>query len=246
MPTAPTDHSNLSDTRDSRGAFHRPTSAFRHTISSAPGARFPPQKDRYVLYINRGCPWAHRTNLVRSLKGLESIIQLVTMSPTLGSEGWEYDGSLGSDPCDPLYGFTKHKQLYLKAEPGYAGRYTVPVLWDKVEETIVSNESGEIIRMFYGEFDALLPEELREGSKENGGLLPKQLRGKIEEMNEWVYDRINNGVYKAGFATGQAPYEEAVRRLFEGLDWVERRLGEREEEGKFLFGKGVTEADVRL
>ena len=160
-----------------------------------------------------------------------------------------YTGRDGTDPRDPLYGFTKIKELYLKAEPTFTGRYTVPVLWDKKRETIVNNESSEIIRMFFTAFDALLPPERRESAHGFDGYYPEgALREQIDELNDWVYNTVNNGVYKTGFATTQEAYEANLYPLFASLDRLEGILKDNAESGKgpFLFGKYITEADIRL
>lgn len=229
---------------EKNGTFKRQVSSFRSWVSTEPGARFPPEKDRYVLYMNRGCPWASRANLVRTLKGLEDVIQMVVLDWELFPEGWSFTGRDGSDEIDPLYGFKRLSELYFKAEPSFSGRYTVPILWDKVHETIVSNESSEIIRMLYSEFDAFLPASLQEKNKPDGGLLPPHLLSEIDDMNSWVYDTINNGVYKAGFAANQSAHEEAVRAIFKSLDRVENILAK--STGPYLFGSHITDADIRL
>ena len=177
---------------DKDGQYRRPESQFRNFVSAEPGARFPAERDCYALYISVVCSWSHRANIVRSLKGLEDVIQLISMDARMGPEGPEfYNQEDNTFAQEPLCGFTKLRQLYEKADPQYTGRCTFPTLWDKKQETIVSNESSEIIRMFYTQFDHLISPELREDSRP---LLPPAMRDSIDEMNDWVYRRINNGV----------------------------------------------------
>ncbi|KAF5329963.1 hypothetical protein D9611_010448 [Ephemerocybe angulata] len=219
------------------GSFKRQASSFRDVIE--PGGKFEPESDRYHLYVAYICPWATRALIVRKLKGLEDIIPVTTTSPRMGAEGWPFasvDPFPGAED-DPLYGSKHIKDLYLKADPEYSGRFTVPVLWDKKNETIVNNESSEIIRIFNSAFNHLLPAE-----KAAVDLYPEELRGEIDAVNDWIYSSINNGVYRAGFSTKQEGYDKAVREVFEGLDRVEKLL-----DGKdYLVGGRLTEADVRL
>ncbi|KAK5260666.1 hypothetical protein LTR20_000069 [Exophiala xenobiotica] len=230
---------------DNDGHFRRKDSSFRNYISTEPGANYPPEKGRYALYVNYGCPWAHRTILVRGLKSLEPVIQMIVTDFDLSENGWLFTGRNGSDPVDPLYGFTGLKQLYLKADPHYEGRYTVPVLWDKKTHTIVNNESSEIIRMLYNSFDEFLERDLREANKPGGGFYPQHLRQQIDEMNEWVYNTVNNGVYKCGFAATQEAYDANVYPLFKSLDRLEAHLADPSHQ-PYLFGEHITEADIRL
>ncbi|KAF5860299.1 hypothetical protein ETB97_001719 [Aspergillus alliaceus] len=206
------------------------------------GAELSPEKDRYVLYISMMCPFAHRVNLVRSLKGLKSWIQLVVLDPELGSNGWFFSGRFGTAERDPLYGFKYLKDLYLKSEPGYTGRSSVPMLWDKKTEKVISNESGDLMRMLYSSFDALLPPELQEMNLPGGGFYPNDLRADIEKLNSLIHSSLNAGVYNVGLASSQEAYDEASDKVFDLLDQVEQRL----QSNRFLLGPNITETDLRL
>ncbi|BBE72498.1 glutathione S-transferase family protein [Oharaeibacter diazotrophicus] len=227
------------DTAASGGRFVRSTSVFRRWTTRgnavAPDGRpgVPAERGRYLLIVSHACPWAHRTLILRALKGLEDHIPLAVVHWRMLEEGWTFEPGPGVVP-PPIPGVTRLHEVYTRADPTYTGRVTVPVLYDLSDGTIVNNESSEIIRMLNGAFDDLgaLP----------GDYSPEHLRAEIDAVNARVYDSVNNGVYKAGFATTQAAYEEAVRPLFETLDWLEARLSTR----RWLVGDRFTEADVRL
>jgi putative glutathione S-transferase len=220
------------DTKNNDGEFRRQDSRFRSwlTANGAAGPNgeqgFKAEKGRYHLYVSLACPWAHRTLIFRELKGLQEYIDVTAVEPIMLENGWELS--------DPLYGFDYAYQLYLKADPSYEGRVTVPILWDKQTQTIVSNESSEIIRMFNTAFNHLT------GDKTD--YYPENLRSKIDSVNTRVYDTINNGVYLCGFATTQQAYEKAFKALFESLDWVDDILTKQ----PYLAGEQLTEADWRL
>ncbi|KAK5094558.1 S-glutathionyl-(chloro)hydroquinone reductase [Exophiala xenobiotica] len=231
------------------GEFKRQNSQFRNFISNEPGSEFPPEKDRYHLYVSYACPWAHRTLIVRKLKGLEDIIGFTSVHWHMLEKGWRFieEGeqvpgkNVTKDPLHPDY--THLRQLYFQIDQDYGGRFTVPTLWDKKKETIVSNESAEIIRMMYTQFDDLLSQQHK-----SVDLLPKSLERKIDESNDWTYNDINNGVYKSGFASSQEAYENNVHALFKSLDRAEAHLADNaaSNSGPYYYGSNITEADVRL
>lgn len=221
---------------DDGGRFVRQVSAFRRAVSADPGAEFPAEAGRYHLYVSYACPWASRTILYRKLKGLEDAIGLTVVDPVRDERGWRFgDGSAANGDPDPLHGWEYLSEGYAKTDPDFDGRVTVPVLWDKQTETAVNNESSEIIRMLNSEFNAL-------AAHPELDFYPEALRDEIDALNDRIYDTINNGVYRAGFATTQSAYEEAVTTLFDSLDWLEGILAER----RYLTGDQVTEADWRL
>ena len=217
------------DTKSTGGAFKRQESAFRNWITADGSSGFKAEPGRYHLYVSLACPWAHRTLIFRKLKKLADAITVSVVEPLMLENGWE----LAPD-ADSVNGKSFLYQVYTEVKPDMSGRVTVPVLWDKRKRTIVSNESAEIIRMLNSEFDAFGDASL--------DFYPEALRAEIDEINAYVYDRVNNGVYKAGFATDQAVYEEAFDRLFEALDTLEDRLGRQ----RWLVGDRQTEADWRL
>ncbi len=226
-------HDKWYDTKSTGGRFVRQDSAFRHSVTADGSSGFPAEAGRYHLYVSLACPWAHRTLIVRALKGLEEAISVSVVDPFMGSEGWWF----GDDPdgtADTVNGKSHLHQVYTLADPAYTGRVTVPVLWDKRQGTIVSNESAEIIRMLNSAFDAI--------GDASVDLYPEALREEIDRINAFVYPNVNNGVYRCGFATTQEAYEEAFEQLFAALDELEARLGRQ----RYLAGDRITEADWRL
>ncbi|WP_341303658.1 glutathione S-transferase family protein [Pseudomonas sp. TMP25] len=232
-------HDRWYDTDANNGSFARSESQFRNWVtadgSAGPSgeAGFKAEAGRYHLYVSLACPWAHRTLILRKLKGLESMISVSVVNPLMREHGWTFEAADGV-VADPLLQAHYMHQIYTAADPEYSGRVTIPVLWDKQQNRLVNNESAEIIRMFNSAFDSL--------GATPGDYYPQALRSEIDRFNGHIYDRINNGVYKAGFATTQAAYERAVTPLFEALDELDQRLSTQ----RYLHGEQITEADWRL
>lgn len=222
---------------DKEGRFVRQTSSFRNWITpdGTPGPTgeggFKAEPGRYRLYVALICPWASRTLIARKLKGLEDVIEVTVLNPTLTDQGWRFGGYPGADE-DPLFGAVYMHELYTRADPKFTGRATVPVLWDNRRNTIVNNESADILRMLDTAFEHLVPSGTR--------LYPEEHAAEIDALNPRLFDLLNNGVYKAGFATSQAAYDEAMDGIFAMLEELEDRLT-----GDFLFGDRLTETDIR-
>jgi len=228
------------DTDATGGRFERDKARFRNWITpdGAPGPSgdggYAAESGRYHLYVSYACPWAHRTLIFRKLKGLEPHIGVSVVHPDMLGEGWEFRTDFDGATGDTLYGSDYAREIYLKADPQMTGRVTVPILWDRQREAVVSNESAEIIRMLGSAFDDLT------GDRQD--FWPEAQREDIEKVNARIYDTVNNGVYKAGFATTQEAYDAAVGPLFDSLDWLEDRLSSK----RYLMGGEITEADWRL
>ncbi|MBL4851827.1 MAG: glutathione S-transferase family protein [Gammaproteobacteria bacterium] len=232
-------HDKWYDTKESEGKFMRSKAQFRNWVtqdgSAGPSGKtgFQAEAGRYHLYVSYACPWAHRTLIFRKLKGLEGMVSLSVVNWFMGSHGWTFEADKGVI-ADTVNNAHYYHEIYTQADKHYSGRVTVPVLWDKQTNTIVSNESSEIIRMFNSAFDNV--------GATPGDYCPIALRDEIDTINTRIYDTLNNGVYKVGFSTMQQAYEEAVYPLFETLDWLEDKLGKR----RYLLGDTITEADWRL
>jgi len=232
-------HDQWYDTSKSGGAFIRSEAQFHNWVTPdgragpSGAAGFVAQPDRYHLYVSLACPWAHRTLIFRKLKRLEDVVGVSVVDPHMLEHGWAFNGNFDSTR-DEVNGHSYLYQLYTQVDSNYSGRVTVPVLWDKAQQTIVSNESSEIIRMFNSAFNALT------GIKDD--FYPEPLRDEIDQINAFVYENINNGVYRCGFATTQKAYEAAFDQLFNALDEIEQRLGRQ----RYLVGSQLTEADWRL
>jgi putative glutathione S-transferase len=225
--------------KDAKGGFVRQVSSFRNWVTPDGSAGptgdggFAAEAGRYQLYVALICPWASRTLITRKLKKLDDVISVSVVEPALSAQGWRFGDYPGANR-DDLNGATYMHELYTRAAPTFTGRATVPVLWDKASKTIVNNESADIIRMLNSGFGALADESV--------DLYPEALRGEIDTLNERIYPALNNGVYRAGFATTQDAYQEAVVPLFETLDWLDQGLATR----RYLCGDALTEADWRL
>ncbi len=215
------------------GEYRRQDDAFRQWVTADGQSGYLAAAGRYHLYVSLACPWAHRTIIVRKLKRLESVVGMMVVDPIRDERGWAFREGSGHS-LDPINGFQFLSEAYRATDPTYAQRVTVPVLWDTVTKRIVTNSDDDLMRIFNREFNAFTTSAL--------DLYPPELQPEIDELNRFIYERVNNGVYLAGFATAQRPYERAVRLLFEALDQLEARLATR----RYLFGSGFVETDWRL
>lgn len=221
------------DEQSPEGAFRRQADAFRHWVTEDGASGFPAEQGRYHLYVSWACPWAHRTIIVRKLKRLEDVIGMTVVDPIRDDRGWAFREGPGHAP-DPINGFQFLSEAYRATDPQYKGRITVPVLWDKETHRIVTNSDDDLMRMFNRSFDRFTDSKL--------DLCPEALRHDIDELNAFLYEHVNDGVYRAGFATSQRVYEQAARRLFDALDQLDSRLRDR----RYLFGPRFVETDWRL
>jgi len=222
------------DTKSNDGHFVRPDPAFRDWVEPHPNARFPAEAGRYHLYVSLACPWAHRALIMRKLKGLEDVISVSVVHPYMGQYGWQFGPEYPGATPDHIHGYDYLHQLYQHTKPDYTGRVTVPALWDTHTDRLVNNESADLIRMLGYAFDAW--------ASDTTDYYPEAHREAIDAINDRVYDAVNNGVYRAGFATTQHAYEEAVTKLFDALDELDERLARQ----RYLTGDRITEADWRL